>query len=71
MNGKRFFDTNVLIYAVITGDRRAAIAQALLQSGGVIGVQQLNEFVPVARRKLKKTWGGDLGKAQRYPNFVS
>jgi predicted nucleic acid-binding protein len=57
MNGKPFFDTNVLIYAAITGDRRAAIARALLESGGAIGVQQLNEFVAVAQRKLKKTWG--------------
>ncbi len=56
MNGKPFFDTNVLIYAAIAGDRRAAAARALLESGGVIGVQQLNEFVAVARRKLKKTW---------------
>ena len=55
-NGKPYFDTNVLIYAAITGDRRAATARALLESGGVIGVQQLNEFVAVCQRKLKKTW---------------
>jgi predicted nucleic acid-binding protein len=56
MNGKPFFDTNVLIYAAIGDDPRAATARALLESGGIIGVQQLNEFVAVAYRKLKKTW---------------
>lgn len=56
MNSKAFFDTNVLIYAAIAGDRRAAIARTLLESRGAIGVQQLNEFVAVAGRKLKKSW---------------
>jgi predicted nucleic acid-binding protein len=56
MNGKPFFDTNVLIYAAIGDDPRAATARALLESGGVIGVQQLNEFVAVAQRKLRKAW---------------
>jgi predicted nucleic acid-binding protein len=46
-----FLDTNVLVYAFTT-DRRAAAAQALLGRGCVIGVQGLNEFTNVARRKL-------------------
>jgi len=56
MNGKPFFDTNVLIYAAVPTDPRAAVARALLEAGGSIGVQQLNEFVAVARRRLKQTW---------------
>lgn len=56
MNGKPFFDTNVLIYAAIANDRRGVAARELLESGGAIGVQQLNEFASVARRKLKKSW---------------
>jgi predicted nucleic acid-binding protein len=56
MNGKSFFDTNVLIYAAIAGDARAVTARALLETGGVVGVQQLNEFVAIAQRKLKRTW---------------
>lgn len=56
MSGERFFDTNVLIYAFAAGDRRSARAEALLSAGGVIGVQVLNEFTNVARRKLGWDW---------------
>ena len=50
-----FLDTNVLVYA-FTANPRAATAQALLERGCVIGVQGLNEFANVARRKLGMTW---------------
>ena len=54
---KPFLDTNVPIYAYTgTDDPRAVIAKRLVASGGLIGVQQLNEFVFVARRKLRKSW---------------
>jgi predicted nucleic acid-binding protein len=56
MRGERFLDTNVLIYAFAAGDRRGARAEALLAEGGVIGVQALNEFANVARRKLRWDW---------------
>jgi predicted nucleic acid-binding protein len=46
----------VLIYAAVPSDPRASISYELLAAGGVIGVQQLNEFIAVALRKLKKTW---------------
>jgi predicted nucleic acid-binding protein len=50
-----FLDTNVLIYA-FTDDPRNQKAQELLGRGCVIGVQVLNEFTNVARRKLGMTW---------------
>ena len=56
MSDRPFFDTTILIYAVSEGDPRAAIAEELLASGGCIGVQVLNEFASVARRKLKMSW---------------
>lgn len=56
MQGDRFLDTNVLIYAFAAGDRRSARAEALLADGGVIGVQVLNEFTNVVRRKLNWAW---------------
>lgn len=56
MPGERFFDTNVLIYAFAAEDRRSARAEALLSEGGVIGVQVLNEFTNVVRRKLGWDW---------------
>jgi len=54
--GKRFLDTNVVVYAFRHGDRRQALARELVASCGVISVQTLNEFTNVARRKLGKEW---------------
>ena len=56
MPAKDFLDTNVLIYAVAKNDPRAAKAEALLASGGIVSIQSLNEFVSVARRKLGMSW---------------
>ena len=56
MPGDRFFDTNILIYAFAAGDRRSVRAETLMAEGGVIGVQVLNEFTSVVRRKLSWDW---------------
>jgi predicted nucleic acid-binding protein len=53
--GKPFFDTNVLLY-LISDDAKAEKAETLLDAGGVISVQVLNEFASVASRKSKMTW---------------
>jgi len=50
-----FLDTNVLAYA-FTDDPRNQRARELLDQGCVIGVQVLNEFTSVARRKLGMNW---------------
>jgi predicted nucleic acid-binding protein len=50
-----FFDTNVLIYAQAEG-RKGELAQELIAQGGVISVQNLNEFVNVMRRKTDTSW---------------
>ncbi|HVO80017.1 MAG TPA: PIN domain-containing protein [Terriglobales bacterium] len=56
MLARDFLDTNVLIYAVAKNDPRAAKAEALLTSGGMVSVQSLNELASVARRKLGMAW---------------
>lgn len=56
MSGEFFFDTTVLIYAVARNDPRAATAEELLANGGTVSIQVLNEFVAVARRKLRMPW---------------
>jgi predicted nucleic acid-binding protein len=56
MRVEAFFDTNVLIYAVALDDPRNARAEELLDLGGTISVQILNEFVSVARRKILMPW---------------
>jgi predicted nucleic acid-binding protein len=56
MPAERFFDTNILIYAFAANDPRSARAEALIAEGGVVGVQVLNEFTNVTRRKLTWDW---------------
>lgn len=56
MSGEFFFDTTVLIYAVAQNDPRAETADDLLATGGTVSIQVLNEFVAVARRKLRMPW---------------
>jgi predicted nucleic acid-binding protein len=56
MPAKTFLDTNVLIYAVADVDPRSTQAEELLTTGGMVSVQVLNEFVSVARRKLRMSW---------------
>jgi predicted nucleic acid-binding protein len=50
-----FFDTNILVYAQLDGEK-AERSRALLADGGKLSVQVLNEFVSVARRKQNKDW---------------
>ena len=52
---KAFFDTNILVYAA-TSDPKKQLAADCLGRGGVASVQVLNEFVHVARRKLRHDW---------------
>ena len=54
--GKPFFDTNILIYTLASDDPRASVARSLLVEGGTIGVQVLNEFAAVTRRKIGLSW---------------
>jgi predicted nucleic acid-binding protein len=53
MSDKAFFDSNVLIDAMVSGDSRRERAQQLVAQRGVISVQVLNEFAAVARRKMR------------------
>jgi predicted nucleic acid-binding protein len=62
MSDRAFFDTAILIYALSEGDSRATTAEQLLDSGGVVSVQVLNEFAAVARRKLGMSWD-EVGEA--------
>lgn len=52
---RAFFDTNVLVYTV-SADPRKQSAVRILGAGGVVSVQVLNEFVNVARNKLRHDW---------------
>jgi predicted nucleic acid-binding protein len=41
---------------VAKNDPKALKAEALLERGGIVSIQSLNEFVSVARRKLRMSW---------------
>lgn len=50
-----FLDSNILIYAYST-DPRSLAAQSICGQRHTLSVQSLNEFVNVARRKLRYDW---------------
>jgi predicted nucleic acid-binding protein len=52
-----FFDSNVLLYATSFDGRKADRVNQLLNGGGTISVQVLNEISHVARRKFEMSWG--------------
>lgn len=56
MSDKVFFDTNILLYTIGQHDVRTPVAEALVEQGGVVSVQILNELASVAHRKLKMSW---------------
>jgi predicted nucleic acid-binding protein len=55
-----FIDTNVLLYLFSQDTAKADRAEAIIQTGGVISVQVLNEIANVARRKLGIAWPDTL-----------
>jgi predicted nucleic acid-binding protein len=56
MSDKVFFDTSILIYAFAQDPQKTPVTENLLSKGGHIGIQVLNEFASVARRKLGMSW---------------
>ena len=53
---KPFIDSNVILYLLSSDTEKADIAEAVLETGGVISVQVLNEVVSICQRKLKMCW---------------
>lgn len=51
-----FIDSNVLLYLASSDPAKASRAEALLENGGTISVQVLNEVASVARRKMAMSW---------------
>ena len=53
---KPFIDSNVVLYLFSSDTLKADRTESLLQSGGLISVQVLNEVASVCLRKLKMSW---------------
>ncbi len=54
--GRRFFDTNVLLYLLGDDEEKASRAEDLLSQGGTVSVQVLNEMASVLTRKMNFAW---------------
>jgi predicted nucleic acid-binding protein len=51
-----FIDSNVILYLLSDDSAKADRAEAILNKGGIVSVQVLNEVVAVCLRKIKMTW---------------
>ena len=51
-----FFDSNVLLYLVADEQDRRFRVRQLVDGGGTISVQVMNEMTSVARRKFRMSW---------------
>lgn len=51
-----FIDTNVLVYVASGVSAKADRAEQIIDDGGTISVQVLNELANVGRRKLRLPW---------------
>jgi predicted nucleic acid-binding protein len=56
MKTDAFLDTNVLVYALVGDALLAQRSLALLEDGGTVSVQVLNECANTLRRKFSTTW---------------
>jgi len=64
MGSQAFFDTNILIYAFAENDSRLEKSEQLVNAGGVVSVQILNEVANTLCRKFRFSWpriGGIVG----------
>ena len=53
---KVFIDTNILLYLLSEDSNKADRAETIVQAGGTISVQVLNELANVTHRKLAMSW---------------
>ncbi len=51
-----FIDTNVLVYLISSNLTKAKEAEKLVEQGGIMSVQVLNELSNVALRKMQCSW---------------
>ena len=56
-----FIDTNVIVYVASGASTKADRAEKIIDDGGAISVQVLNELANVSRRKLRLSWNETRG----------
>jgi predicted nucleic acid-binding protein len=60
-----FFDTNIVVYALVAGSPKSERSLALLTGGGTVSVQVLNECANTLRRKLAANWRQTVRACER------
>jgi predicted nucleic acid-binding protein len=60
-----FFDTSVLVYALVWDAPLAERSLALLADGGIVSVQVLNEYASTLRRKFSASWPQTVKASER------
>jgi predicted nucleic acid-binding protein len=60
-----FLDTNILVYALVGDAPLAAPSLELLDAGGTVSVQVLNECANTMRRKFSASWAQVLRASER------
>lgn len=66
-----FFDTNVLLYLASSDEAKARRVEELLQDGGTVSVQVLNEIANVLRRKMRAPWERAMPFIQQFPMILT
>jgi predicted nucleic acid-binding protein len=51
-----FINSNILIYLLSADSAKADCAESIVEAGGIVSVQVLNEVTNVMRRKLDMSW---------------
>ena len=60
-----FFDTSVLVYALVGDAPLTERSLALLAAGGIVSVQVLNECANTLRRKFSADWPQTMNASER------
>lgn len=66
-----FFDANILLYLASADEAKAHRVEELLQDGGTISVQVLNEIANVMRRKMRAPWERAKPFIQQLPQILT
>ena len=66
-----FFDTNVLLYLASANEVKARRVEELLQDGGIVSVQVLNEIANLLRRKMRTPWEKVTPFLQQFPLILT
>ncbi len=66
-----FFDTNIVVNALVAGPPWAERSLALLVAGGTVSVQVLNECANTLRRKFAADWEQTVRTSERIRRLCS